>query len=62
VILSGLALPDGQRVEVIVTQLPEQQSRSISEVREELRGAVVRYDDPFEPVISAHSWDARGKF
>jgi hypothetical protein len=57
VVLSGLALPDGQRVEVVVTQLPEQQTRSISEVREELRGAVIRYDDPFEPVISADSWE-----
>lgn len=57
VTLSGLDLPDGQRVQVVVTQVPEQQSRSIHEVRQILRGAVKRYDDPFEPVIPADSWE-----
>jgi hypothetical protein len=57
VVLSGLALADGQRVQVVITQLPDQQSRGIREVRQILQGAVERYDDPFEPVISADSWE-----
>ena len=57
VTLSGLDLPDGLRVEVIVTQLPDQQTRSIDEIHQLIGGAVERYDDLFEPVISADSWE-----
>jgi len=57
VVLSGLPIPDGERVQVIVTDLPQQQSRDIREVRRLLRGGVERYDDPFEPHISMDSWE-----
>lgn len=57
VTLSGLDLPDGLRVEVTVTQLPERQTRSIDQIHQLIGSAVERYDDPFEPVISADSWE-----
>jgi hypothetical protein len=57
VTLSGLDLPDGQRVEVIITQIPERQTRTIAEIHQLIGGAVVRYDDPFEPAISPDSWE-----
>lgn len=57
VVLSGLGLPDGERVEVVVTQLPAQQSRTIGEIRQLIGGGVERYDDPFEPVIPMDSWE-----
>lgn len=57
VTLSGLDLPDGERVEVIVTQLPVQQTRTIGEVRQLLSGSVERFDDPFEPLIPTGQWE-----
>jgi hypothetical protein len=55
--VSGLSLPDGEQVQVVVSTAAVQQKRSILEVRQLLRGGVERYDEPFEPSAPAESWE-----
>jgi hypothetical protein len=57
VTISGLPLPDGAAVDVLVNSAPEDRKLSIHEVRELLRGAVEQYDQPFEPSIPEDSWE-----
>jgi hypothetical protein len=59
VTVSGLELPDGERVQVIV-KAPEVSRRTIAEVREMLRGSVVRFDEPCEPMIPSSNWEMLG--
>jgi len=54
--VTGLAVPDGHRVQVVETSAPIQKKKSIQEVQEFLRGSVVRFDLPFEPSIPEDSW------
>ncbi|HXE51539.1 MAG TPA: hypothetical protein VN541_00905 [Tepidisphaeraceae bacterium] len=57
VTITGVPLPDGAAVEVMVKAAPERKKLSIHEVRELLRGGVERYDQPFEPSIPEDSWE-----
>jgi hypothetical protein len=59
VVLSDLPFADGQRVRVTITETVASQSPrlSIADVRAQLRGAVERFDDPFEPMISPTDWE-----
>lgn len=57
VTVSGLPFPDGEKVQVQITQMASEKRTTIDQVRQALAGAVERYDDPFEPVLSADSWD-----
>lgn len=54
--LTQLPFANGQHVRVIVTEAASPR-RTINDVRELLRGGVVRFDDPFEPMIPADSWE-----
>jgi hypothetical protein len=44
-------------VQIVVTDLPDKQKRTVAEVRQLLRGGVLRYDNPFEPCIPDNSWE-----
>ncbi len=59
ILLSQLPFADGQRVRVVVTEqdIPALKALSIEEVRRQLRGGVVRFDDPFEPMIPSGDWE-----
>jgi hypothetical protein len=59
IVLSDLPFAEGQRVRVIVAEhdAPAPQTLSIEDVRRQLRGGVVRFDDPFEPMIPADHWE-----
>ena len=57
-VLKGLPFRAGESVEVIIRgqpqgQLPLQESQSAYP----WQGMVIRYDDPFEPAVSAEEWD-----
>jgi hypothetical protein len=53
--VTNLPLPDGERVQIIVSDPPAQGKRGIADVRQLLRGGVERYDNPFQPCTSAES-------
>ena len=55
-LLSGLPVPDGSHVRVVVTDVLDGRSQSIEAVRSILRGKVERYDDPFAASIPPDSW------
>jgi predicted DNA-binding antitoxin AbrB/MazE fold protein len=57
VVLNNLPLKDGERVQVIITQLDGGKRRSIDEIRQILGGSVKRYDEPFEPMIPNEDWE-----
>jgi predicted DNA-binding antitoxin AbrB/MazE fold protein len=57
VVLNNLPMKDGERVQVIVTQLEEGKKRSITEIRKILGGSVNRYDQPFELMIPEKDWE-----
>ena len=50
----------GQQVEIIVLAVEASVPTSSSEdtVINPLDGSVLRYDDPFEPAVTADEWDA----
>jgi hypothetical protein len=52
-LLSGLPFAEGQHVRVIVAETGDHSSKrlAIEKVREMLKGAVERFDEPFEPMI-----------
>ena len=50
--VTNLPVPDGERVQIVVTDLPAKHQRSIAEVRQLLRRTVEHYDDPVERCIS----------
>ncbi|MEO0490628.1 MAG: hypothetical protein AAFZ49_13885 [Cyanobacteria bacterium J06659_2] len=56
--LNGLPIRAGESVEVIILE-QSQQSQPLPVLQSEhpLRGSVIRYDEPFEPVIAAEDWD-----
>ncbi len=59
VVLSHLPFADGQRVRVLVAEndAPVEKRLSIEEVRRQLKGAVERFDGPFEPMIPGDAWE-----
>jgi hypothetical protein len=60
IVLSDLPFPDGQRVRIVVTEdegSPATPPLSIAEVRRRLRGGVLRFDDPCEPMIPSAGWE-----
>ena len=52
--IKGLPLAAGDKVEVIIRN---QASTTTGSVKYPLRGSLLRFDDPFEPV-SAADWEA----
>jgi hypothetical protein len=52
--LDGLPFEPGQAVEVLVISKP---AGSAADARQSLRGSVIEYHDPLEPVAS-EDWDA----
>lgn len=59
-VLANLPFAEGQRVRVVVDvadDTPIAGKISIHEARRLLRGSVVRYDDPFEPVLEFEEWE-----
>jgi hypothetical protein len=54
VVLSHLPFADGQRVRIVIAESEgstEPRRVSIDEVRRQLKGAVTRFDEPFESMI-----------
>jgi hypothetical protein len=56
VTVTALPLSPGDVVDVHVIKLDS--PSSMEDVRQRLRGSVVRYDDPFEPAVPPEEWDA----
>jgi hypothetical protein len=54
--ITGLALPDGAVVQVVVSTV-ESGKRTIEEVREFVRGSSDPFSDPSEPIIPEDSWE-----
>ena len=52
--LQNLPFKKGDEVEIII--LDRSSSKTVSNSYP-LRGTVIRYDDPFEPAISAEDWE-----
>lgn len=58
IVLSHLPFADGQHVRILVAEADQTGQRaSIQKVREILRGAVERFDEPFEPMIPSENWE-----
>jgi hypothetical protein len=59
IVLSHLPFAGGQHVRVIVAEnSPEPAKRlSIQDVRQQLKGKVEHFDDPFEPMIPSDDWE-----
>jgi hypothetical protein len=55
--VTNLPVPDGERVQVVVTDLPVPAKLTIVQARQLLAGGVERYDDPFDPSIPGDSWE-----
>lgn len=57
VVLSNLPFPDGQRVEIVVTDANAAARKPIAEIRRLLHGGVERFDEPFETAIPSDAWE-----
>lgn len=59
-VLTNLPFADGQPVSVLVSdRKPSAQPRpSIHQVQEMLKGGVIKFDLPFEPMIDEQDWEA----
>ena len=53
--LQNLPFKRGDEVEIIIIQKSSSQTSSNLHP---LKGTVIRYDDPFEPVVSPEDWEA----
>jgi hypothetical protein len=56
VTVAGLPLREGDVVEVTVVK--EDGQATMHDVRDRLRGTVVKYDGPFAPAAPPEDWDA----
>lgn len=57
-ILKGLPFHAGDTVEIIILEQPkEERPRQASLGDHPLQGTVLRYDDPFEPAVTAEDWE-----
>jgi hypothetical protein len=58
-VLSNLPFAEGQHVRVVVAEVdaPPAKKLTIQEVRRLLKGSVIRFDDPCEPIIPLDDWD-----
>ena len=55
----GLPLRNGEVVEVIVLARDDAPARpSLDEVRDRLRGSVLKDERPFDPAVPPEEWDA----
>ena len=57
--LTELPFADGQHVRVTIDEVlaePEKK-RTIEEVRELLRGSVIKFDNPTDPMIPEEDWE-----
>jgi hypothetical protein len=60
VVLSHLPFPDGQRVRVLIAESDNTAVGGrlpIEEVRRQLKGAVIGFDEPFDPMIPPEEWE-----
>lgn len=53
--LENLPFNAGKKVEIIVLEM---QPEKVQESDNPLRGALLKYDDPFEPVVPIEDWEA----
>lgn len=56
VVLENLPFDDGDMVEVIVLEANGEMPRSSVNP---LKGALLKYDDPFEPAVPPEDWDVQ---
>ena len=56
VTVAGLPLREGDVVEVTVVK--EDGQAAMQDVRDRLRGTVIKYDGPFDPAAPPEDWDA----
>jgi hypothetical protein len=59
-VLEGLPFQAGDAVEIIILERPKTTATTTYSSESNsypLRGKVIRYDDPFEPAVSAEDWD-----
>lgn len=54
VVLENLPFDDGDMVEVIVFEANDETTRSSVNP---LKGALLKYEDPFEPAVPPEDWD-----
>ena len=55
IVIDDLPFEEGKIVEVTVS---EGDNKKVGDNRYPLRGTVLRYDDPFEPLVQTDDWEA----
>lgn len=55
-VLTDLPFAEGEHVHITVEKAPKVK-RTIDEVRALLRGSVLKFDDPTEPMIPMEDWE-----
>lgn len=53
--IENVPFDDGQEVEIVVSK--KNGNENYEYLKNSLKGSVLKYDDPFKPVITSEDWD-----